>query len=755
MNYSNTLFSFGAFLFAMCMAFCYRFKSKQAKYRNIIFAYVIRLLIVTIVTEIAAVYFLSTKGTDNIFTIIASRANNISTILWVLGICWYLITLGKAFDTSLLNYLKKYKTIKFFTLFFTIVIIVTLFFPFESVVNEKGAYLNGPPQNILYISGGIALFLSAIVVYRNKSYISKFNRLSLVICAIVSAAAMIYQKYDPYILVITASFVCDVYVLYFLFENPDLFLISELNAAEDLFNESNSVRTDFLSNMNHEIRTPINAIIGFSEGIFNSPHIEWDQIKSDVNHIESASKNLLEIINNILDVSRIESDWNKLEVIDYNTEDIFLETKDLALNKIISNDVKFELHISENIPKKLNGDYDKLSRILLNLLNNSVRYTEVGKIMLNADCNIIGNTCELIIKLSDTGIGFDDDTKNKVYLYLNNISNTISGSNGLGIIIVKTLCDILGAQLSFDSEYGAGSSFTIKLKQNIVDKTPIGNINNKSLVKEKVYLNCSGLNIMVVDDNQLNLKVAEKVLNPYNCNTITFGSGRECIDTIKKGIKFDLILLDYMMPEMDGIEVLHILKRLEGFNVPPIVVLTANAITGMKEVYLKEGFDDYLAKPIDANELDRVINKFLRDTVNNSEIENKIIVKENISHNNNANSIKILQDYGVDYLSSLSYISDIDSYNDILKDFYKSLDKTINDLTIARNNRDLLSYSTVTHSLKSNCQSLGFKDFAEIAFKHEQAGNANDLSFIDSHFNDIVRESDKVKKIIEKYLNIH
>ena len=560
---------------------------------------------------------------------------------------------------------------------------------------------------------------------------------------------------NPYILVITTAFVFDIYLLYFMFENPDLYMISELDKTRRKAENSNNVKTDFLANMSHEIRTPINAILGFSEGVINLNNYDWNQTKSDVSHIDSAAKNLLEIINNILDISRIESGEDKLDITDYSTEKMLLELKDVALSKMLNDEVEFILDVDPNLPSMLKGDCEKVSRVLLNIVNNSIKYTEVGKIIVSLRYQLTNGNIVLQFKISDTGTGFNEEEKGRLFSRLDNTGH--GNENGLGLIIAKNLVLYMNGNINYETSYGAGTTFFVEIPQEIADATPVGDLSNKSLNKEKKYLNCTGLNILVVDDNKLNLKVAEKLLAPYRFNVTSLTSGKECIDYIKKDYRYDLILLDYMMPDMDGIEVLHILKKLEGFKIPPIVVLTANAVSGMKEIYFKEGFDDYVPKPIDTSDLDRVINKFLKDIVK-SNLQDDAVVRLSsdavATDDNKKNSIKILEDYGVNYMSSLSYISDIDSYNEILKDFYYSLDKTMNDLNTSRLEKDLLLYSTVAHSLKSNCQSLGFTVFSKLAADHESAGNNKDVGFIDSNYNNLVKESKKTKRIIEKYLNI-
>lgn len=760
MNLGNTLLSVGALVFSICLFFCYLYKSKQTGYFNLIFLLMISILIFVIISEIGAIYFMSVLSVDSFLASLFCHLNTILTILWVFNVCCYLITFNKKSYKSLIMYFQRYDAIKILSFIFAFVMILSIFLPYKNVSDDNGAYIYGMPQVLVYASGIFGIILAVYYIIKNKEIFTKAFMPVIGLASFVSFLAMGIQLYYPYQLVITASLVYDVYLLYFAFENPDLYLLRELDSVRENYNETNNVKSDFLSNMTYEIRTPINAILGFSEGIFNSNDYNWELVKSDIEHIESSSKNLLDIINNILDASRIESEVEKIETIDYDVEKLILEAKDLALSKIITSEVKFKLDVDPNVPKVLNGDVYKIKRMLLNLINNAVKYTEVGQIILSVRTNIVENMATLHVKVYDTGIGLTDIEKNQIKLYFSGDINSINSGKGLGLVIVKRLVDILHGLFSFDSSYGAGSTFCVDIPQMVVDSTPIGDINNKTLDKSRAFLNCTNLNIMVVDDNKPNLTVIEKLLAPYNCNVVSALSGRSCIDYIKKGGNYDLILLDYMMPEMDGIEVLHILQKLEGFKVPPIVVLTANVMTGMKEIYLGEGFDDYLAKPIDINELDRILNKYLYDIVQKSDIEDKYIIRESknsADYNGGSKvyNIKILEDYGVDYLASLSYISDIDSYNEIMMDFYNSLSRTFKELSVAKIDKDYLKYSKISHTLKVNSQSLGFMDFKDMALQHEEAGNISDLDFINDNFEKFVKEAIKVKRIIEKYLDIN
>ena len=221
---------------------------------------------------------------------------------------------------------------------------------------------------------------------------------------------------------------------------------------------------------------------------------------------------------------------------------------------------------------------------------------------------------KLSIKVSDTGYGIKKEDFDKLFEKFSRLENATSNEiegTGLGLVITKKYVDLMNGKIWFESEYEVGTTFYVELKQKIISETGIGEIREPIKEEKKIdKIDCSSYNVLIVDDNKLNIKVASRLLGTYKFNIDTSTTGKDCIYKVKEGKKYDMIFLDHMMPEMDGIETLHILRKLDGYSLPPIVALTANAITGMKEMYLKEGFDEYLSKPINITELDKLINKY-------------------------------------------------------------------------------------------------------------------------------------------------
>ena len=494
--------------------------------------------------------------------------------------------------------------------FFGIMSVLMLFS--EITYNVDISIYSGTGVTLVYITGIVSslfLFLFTIVNNRNnKNYKNWVNLISFVILYFSYFLAIKYN----YTFVLGSGISIITILYYFTVENPDIKYIEELNVLKEKAEEANKEKTNFLASMSHEIRTPMNVIIGLSQSILSSDLPKT--VREDMKNINKASDTLLEIVNNILDITKIEEGKTKINIKPYSLADVIAELSNIVNVSIGEKPIKFSVKTIGNIPSVLNGDEVKMYQILMNLLSNAVKYTNKGSITLVIESKIFGDKANLTFKVIDTGIGIKKAYYDKIFQKFERLGQeqkTIQGT-GLGLSITKKLVDMLGGKVYFESEYQKGTTFTVELTQVIVNKTKIADISaykaKRKVVEE--YFDGSQYEILLVDDNLLNLKVAEKLLKPYGFKVTTANSGLDCLNYTKNK-NFDLILLDHMMPEMDGIQTLYNLKkRAHGFETP-VVVLTANVIEGSKDMYLREGFCAYLSKPINQVELDDILREQL------------------------------------------------------------------------------------------------------------------------------------------------
>lgn len=462
-----------------------------------------------------------------------------------------------------------------------------------------------------FVVCGLYIFTTFIYVICNFKNVTKKQIPIFTIVGLCLLIVGIYS-FNRYFVCISIGLAFVNLIMYFTIENPDIKMITALNEAKEAADKANNAKSDFLSSMSHEIRTPLNAIVGFSHGLLESDLN--DSAKEDVKNIIMASDSLLELVNGILDISKIEA--NKLEIIDttYNFSKMFDELVLLTKARMGEKPLDFRYSYDESIPKYLYGDGSRVKQVILNLLTNSVKYTKEGYVDFKINSVIKDDVIRLIISVEDSGIGIKKESIDKLFTKFERLGvekNTTTEGTGLGLAITKKLVEMMGGNVVVHSVFGKGSKFTVSIDQRFASEEEIKRLEVESKpVTNEEKIDASDKKVLVVDDNKLNLKVAERLLKPFNINVETIDNGTDCINKITSGNHYDLILLDDMMPKMSGTETMKKLREINGFNIP-VVVLTANAIAGMKEKYISEGFDDYLSKPIEKTELNRVIKKYL------------------------------------------------------------------------------------------------------------------------------------------------
>ena len=512
---------------------------------------------------------------------------------------------------------KIKKGITTITNLFVIVIVILIFISPIKVINYDEILDVGGISYYISITGIIIAFIFLIILnirylLRNKDNIKK--SIPFFVLIILFGIGLLLRLHYPEIITETYCVAFALLVMYFTIENPDVKLLNQVETARDKAEKANAAKTDFLSSMSHEIRTPLNAIVGFSQAIQEETTIE--AAKQDAKDIILASQNLLEIVNGILDISKIEA--NKMEISNtkYNIKTESENLYKLIKPRIGEKLIEFVMNIAPDVPTTLYGDKGKVKEIMTNLLTNAVKYTEQGEINLEISCINKNDNSTIIISVEDTGRGIKPEKIDKLFTKFERLDedrNTTLEGTGLGLAITKRLVEMMNGKIIVQSVFGNGSKFTVYLPQKIIYDKEL------KVEPQKEVLNLVDKKVLVVDDNDLNLKIADRLLKKYNLQVDTCKSGYECLEKIKDQT-YDLIFMDDMMPKMSGTETLHIIQESPTFKTK-VIALTANAIEGMKEKYIEEGFNDYLAKPIDKDELEKVLRRHLNHEIESANFE--------------------------------------------------------------------------------------------------------------------------------------